>query len=215
MSNSTIAKILGMVIAIALVVGITVHFVHSSQPSAVAGSVNPSGGDIIQSVNTFVPGIVIGAKFETWYAVNMPLGTNQASWCNTTGQVAYAEDARFSLASTTPNGNVVASTTLALSVGTSTKSTITDTQVVYGGLINQALIATSTAAFDAKSQVFVEGNGINGAGGVASSTIAVSPSECVVASLENPYVTVGNINGYSATSTGRGYVLNGLIGISF
>lgn len=210
MKNSTkIAIALGVILIV--VVGVI-----ASHRSPNLQGINPSGGDIIQSVTTNVNGVTIGAKFQQWYALNLPIGTNQVSWRNTTGQVAYVSGARFTMASTTPNGNTSASSTLVVSVGTSTTATITDTSTPWGGLINQVSIATGTTAFDAGSQIVLAGQAKSGVGG-ATSTIAVAPNEYVIAVVENPFSLNCGASGLceSGTSTKRGYILNGIFEVSF
>ena len=217
MSNSTIAKLVAWAIAAVVVVGLVVHLVGSHGAVKSTGATNPSGGNVYQQVDTYVNGLTIGSKFQNWQPFVMPIGTNQVAWCNTTGQIVYAGGARFTLASTTANGSVSASSTLALSVGTSTKSTVTDGAAVWGGLIDQVLIATSTNSIDTKSQVILGGQATTGVGGLATSTIPISTSECLVASLENPYSQNCGASGAceTATSSKRGYILNGIVELSF
>lgn len=215
MTKTTIAYIVGALLILAVVVGVLEHQIASvSYQAPVAGSINPSGGDVIQSITTQVNGVVIGAKFMQWVPLVLPLGTNQVSWHNTTGQVAYVAGGRFTLASTTSAGQAIASSSMILSVGTSTTATITDSPTIFGGLVNQVQIATSTTAFDAGSQIVLSGQGKTA--NSATSTIAVAPGEYLVETLEQ--ANQGCVNAGSceaATSSKRGYVLNGIVEYSF
>jgi len=209
--KTTIASIALSVIAVVIAVVTLAGSFHSS--GKVGAVYQPAGGTVQFTPDTYAGGLNIGGKYINWVSFVIPIGANQASWCNNTGHVVYGSGARFALASTTANGSVSAANSLVLSVGTSTKSTVTDSTALYGGLINQAFIATSSNAFDRNSQVIIGGNAGGGtiSGVTASSTIAIAPAECVVAALENPYSASA---GYATTST-RGYVLNGVVEYSF
>lgn len=191
-----IQKIIGGIVVIALVVVLGAVFFHKT---AAPGQL----GDQVQNdVFWFTNGAKFGTNADAinWVRMQMGVGTNQISWLNNTGNTVFIPS---SLAKVSTNGT--ASTTYAITMGTSTAATVTDAQTapVYGSMIDGALIATST--------VFTTVSNIQNStlvGTKEQGYIRVPAGQHVIAVMENPYKVPGTCTGATcenATSTNRGF----------
>ena len=198
MTKTTITTI--AVSILALIVAVVVLIGHGS-PAVKVGAV-PQGSLIDQDIRIMPYGYeegIAGNANRAEYAIQLNLGSrsNQAYWLNNTGQAVLVGDFQGYLTGT-------ASSTLAAFVGTSTKSTVTDSSApIYGSILDTVLIATSTPAANIVLNSDVKG-GTNGTGWVY-----VANNQYVVFALENPYnqACTGSVC-ETATSSNRGYNVN-------
>lgn len=204
--------LLGLAVAWLLVLTaiqfVTLEKVLSIEP----GGATKLGSQIQPEPFWFGNGLQLGSdgSFENRIPLYMGTGQNQVAWCNNTGKTVIVSGYRGILISpsvvanplgVTPAsfGTPIASTTLVMFVGTSTKTTVTDALIepVYGSLIDTALIATGTT-----NNTVINSTKNSGTNGVAS--IPVLNGICVIEVLENPYTWQQGVS-ETATSTARGY----------
>jgi len=150
-----VTAIVGFVAVISLVVGLTKGGSSQTAPtdqnpftdSQSVGSA--AGAQVLTNVYWFPKGIIEGRTnvVSNQDVINIAAGQNQGAWLNTTGQTVTVDQTEVFLYGTSSAS--VASTTVALSVGTSTTATVTDsftwgTSAFWAQNIDYATIATST-----------------------------------------------------------------------
>lgn len=211
MNKTTIATLSVSILAILIAVVSFNHAYYVSQPIPTPSPVSEKAGAVVAQDSYYFPyGINIGGNGSSvgknLQSVYMPLiagsapFSNQASWCNTTGNVVYAMNYV---------GQIVGTTTAATSagnflfyVGTSTTATTSDGTVpgtagFVGTLVNQYNIATGTIVTAGVINSDVKG------GSLAQGVVALAPNVCLDSAIETATSSI------AATSSLRGFNIQG------
>lgn len=186
-----VGLLLSIVCAVLLLVG---HGSVSNGASAVAGSINAA---VVQnSPEAFLTGIYLGNQKIRQVADTITIGPglNQATWKNTSGSPANVYDLDSYLLSG------IASSTMYLSVGTTTCSSVTDTfnstAPMWSQLIDAFKVATSSQGVIAD----IGGHKTNYPG-----SILVQPNQCLTAVVETWCTSDTTACGNTATSSARSF----------
>jgi hypothetical protein len=141
-------KKISLALGVLVVVGL-LYFGFSNPTSAPVsdqavmedGALGGSGGNVTQQQDFYTNGVGIGPGYVMFSrSGTIALGSNQASWRNTTGRTVYVD-----LAFLATSG--VASSSYKFYVATSTSATISsDFTAPYSSLVNGFTIATSSVA---------------------------------------------------------------------
>lgn len=164
------------------------------------------GSTVSSDIPWFTNGYKVGNSNALYTAtsLSLPVGVNQASWLNNTGQIVVVDNSHVDLLGT-------ASTTMKLYVGTSTKSTVTDsfalgTAPMWSQTIDGYSIATSTSGLSA-TQAFTVADNYGSHKTNYSSFMEVLPNQYLIAVLSSNCSTYSQACGETATSSNRGYTL--------
>lgn len=110
------------------------------------------GSAIHTNVDLFVNGVGIGDRTEEWIGGSISAGNNIDVWTNSKGKAFCVEEFQLTLVGTTTNAIITASSSLAVSAGSTTQSVSVFKTArlndnfgdIFGGLLNNTFIATTS-----------------------------------------------------------------------
>lgn len=206
---STIKKTLLWLVAIAVVILVAIVGIDTAVKSQVSSQLQQAG-DISENKTSFPQGISIQGVSQGWPGCTISLGQDQCFIRNVQSFPIIIDQAEgVTLGTSTQSTGYVgtASSTMLFSISTSTASTLNDYATPYGGLINNAKIATGTPNqipyySDVNGGTNAQGEAYVPVGGYVIATI--QPGAVAPGGVCNPATTKCE----TATSTNRGYSVN-------